>query len=466
MTESTLPQSKIEAKKPLSWWLFVPVIVAFIIIALIISSLGAVGPRIQISFPEGHGLKIGDSIKYRGIIAGEVSAVRFNQAHNGIQVDVTLHADAAFLARSESRFWIVRPTLSFSKVSGADTIIGARYIAVAPGEGETRTSFAGLAEEPPILERKPDALEIICQSDFRSGLRAGAPVMYRQVVIGRVLSVELASDGSAIESRMYIEPRSTSLIRANTEFWNASGFTFSGGIFGGLELSIDSLETLITGGIALAVPNQPGKQAINGDRFILHAKPDEDWLTWNPSIELSNFSRHLYNSDIPNVISTKSHWQESGFWGSKNNSAQAYAIATQNGLLGIESLMPASAPNIEFHIDDNVYHSDQHSIQAHGLILRPMALPFVPWPRTQMRVAQQIEDSYAIKSSDNYKHIPVSKITKNEHTWTCDVRDLNKSWNGCPVISVTDKKIIGFLSVTSDGVVMVPLSTEVLESLD
>ena len=465
MSEEIIPTSTIVAKPKFSWWVLIPVIIALLIILIILSALGSVGPKIQISFPEGHGLKTGDAVKYRGIIAGEITEVRFNDAQDGINVTVSLHPDASFLARSESRFWIVRPTLSISKISGADTIIGARYIAVAPGAGEKQKIFTGLAEEPPILERKPDALEIICQSDFRSGLRSGAPVLYRQIVIGRVLSVNLASDGSAIESRLYIEPRFTSLIRDNTEFWNASGFTFSGGIFGGLELSIDSLETLMTGGISLAVPNQPGKQAINGDRYILRNQPEEEWMHWNPSIELGSAMNGLYPSDIANVFAIKSTWTESSFWGTKNHEQNGYAVYCNNGVLGLASLLPEKAGNLKLHIEDNTYEPQEPTAQARGLALRNVKVPYVPWLSKNIRIPQQLEDAYAIKNVDTYKHIPVSKITKHENNWVCDVRDLDKSWHGCPVLSLKDKKLIGFLSVHGGGQIIVPMNGKIMECL-
>ena len=120
-------------------------------IALIWISVGSSGPSIVIQFNEGHGLKAGDVLRHRGIDVGQVTAVKLNQELSGITVNVTLDEASSGLARQGSRFWIVRPQLSLAGASGLETALGAKYIAVAPGEAtaENQTQFQGLTAPPP-----------------------------------------------------------------------------------------------------------------------------------------------------------------------------------------------------------------------------------------------------------------------------------------------------------------------------
>ncbi len=467
MNNPDVVQSEIIPKKPFPWWILLPIVTAVIIISMSTLALVQVGPKITIEFPDGHGIKVGDALKHRGIVAGEVTDVALNANTKSISVEVRLEKDAHFLARKGSRFWIVRPTLSISQISGADTIIGARYIAVAPGSGLKQLDFIGLETEPPILNREPNGLEIICQAHFRSGLRAGAPVLYRQFVIGRVVSVDLASDASAIEARLYINADYTGLIRDNTVFWNASGFTFSGGIIGGLQLTVDSIETLLSGGVALAVPSKPGRQAKNGQRFTMHATAEEDWLKWSPSIEVFKQQTRIHASDIPNVLAATSQWQEKGFWGNKQLRRQGFLIYTNNGLLGLNTLLQPKNDTAELVIDKHKQSLGSILWQNENLALIKTQVPRIPWPKNRFRFADQPEDAYVILDGTRNKHLPVARFKIVDGQWRYEQNGvLDKSWHGAPVIAKSDKQLIGFLSADDYHIAVIPLPKTLSDQLD
>ena len=61
------------------------------------SDLDAVDIRIR--FAKGHGLAIGDPVRHRGIVVGEVTAVGLNEDLRGVAVDVRLTGSAAEVAR-------------------------------------------------------------------------------------------------------------------------------------------------------------------------------------------------------------------------------------------------------------------------------------------------------------------------------------------------------------------------------
>ena len=124
------------------WWLTL----LCVIVAAVLTwfSTGTSGPEIVIHFDEGHGIKAGDALRHRGIDVGQVVSVDLNADLSGIDVRVRLSSAAAGLARDGSRFWIVRPQLSLTAVSGLDTALGAKYIAVDPGELIAPTRAAGV----------------------------------------------------------------------------------------------------------------------------------------------------------------------------------------------------------------------------------------------------------------------------------------------------------------------------------
>lgn len=59
------------------------------------------------------------------------------------------------------------------------------------------------------------------------------------------------------------------------------------GLFRGVEINLESLRSLVAGGIAFATPNDPkGKAAKDGMVFRLYEKPKKEWLEWTPEIPI------------------------------------------------------------------------------------------------------------------------------------------------------------------------------------
>ena len=75
------------------------------------------------------------------------------------------------------------------------------------------------------------------------------------------------------------------LIRVGSRFWMVGGVDVDFGLFRGLQINVDSLRSLVTGGIAFASPDE-GEIAREGTTFLLHDKPQKEWLDWRPKITI------------------------------------------------------------------------------------------------------------------------------------------------------------------------------------
>jgi paraquat-inducible protein B len=70
-------------------------------------------------------------------------------------------------------------------------------------------------------------------------------------------------------------------------FWNVGGVQVSGGLFRGVEVKVESLRSLLVGGIAFATPNGARAAPVkSGTVFQLGNGPKPEWLAWAPSIPL------------------------------------------------------------------------------------------------------------------------------------------------------------------------------------
>jgi paraquat-inducible protein B len=241
------------------------------------------GIAVTIDFQDGAGLRAGDPISYRGVHVGQVTRVRLDEALQGVVVEAELDKSAAGLAVEGTRFWIVQPQISLSKISGLETLLGPRYIAVAPGEGGAMADFVGRERSPEEEEIEHDGLRIVLEAARAGSLSVGAPVTYREIRVGAITGVRLAPNGQLVLVDAVIAPAHAHLVRDNTVFFNTSGASLDVG-FTGVTVRAESLSTIVAGGVAFATPTKAGEPVASGQHFALRSQVDDDWLEWSPDL--------------------------------------------------------------------------------------------------------------------------------------------------------------------------------------
>ncbi len=188
-------------------------------VILVVVSIGSSGPRITVRFSEGYGIKPGDRLKHRGIEVGEVIAVELDTDLKGVLITMELTPAAEAIAREGSRFWIERPHISLSRISGLETVVGAKHVGVLPGPADGKQMFDFEGEESPPLFHDSDSVEITVHFQNGYGLAAGVVAKHRGIVIGEVTSVELDSKFHGVAVRVRLTGQATGLARAGSQFW-------------------------------------------------------------------------------------------------------------------------------------------------------------------------------------------------------------------------------------------------------
>lgn len=247
------------------------------------------GPLVWVEFERGEGIAAGDPVSYRGVRVGDVRAVTLSPDLKRIVVEARLRRDAAGLAVEGSRFWIVRPEISAGRVSGLETLLGPRYLECEPGDtgasSKAARRFVGI-ERGPGRAAGDGALEIVVIAPDRGSLMVDSPVTYRGIMVGAVREIALSPDARGVELRLAVEPAYRALVRNNTRFWNSGGIGVDWGLWRGLSVRAESLQTAVGGGIAFATPSKPGELVGDGARFVLESEPKKEWLDWAPAIDL------------------------------------------------------------------------------------------------------------------------------------------------------------------------------------
>jgi paraquat-inducible protein B len=158
----------------------------------------------------------------------------------------------------------------------------------APENWSTWSPQITLASDAPIAvthsAMASNGFHVVLVTSQVDSLGEGDPIFFRGMQIGKLGVPRLGEDASEVFVDAKIEDRYAYLVRANTQFWNISGFSIDLG-WGGLDVDTGPLTTLIRGGVQIATPEPPEGYAEPGSRFDLRAAPDLEWQAWSPALD-------------------------------------------------------------------------------------------------------------------------------------------------------------------------------------
>jgi len=278
-------QLRLLAHLPIVW--LVPAIALGVALWLIYPEYIDRGTQITIEFANAPGIQVGNTdLEYRGVPAGKVKEVKLKKDLQGVLVRVRLEEQAKSLARKGAQFWIERPQVDLSGVSGLETLLTGARINVIPGTGPLEKYFVGLAN-PPSLNGTGLGRAFFVFSEHMGTLEPRASVLYKGFKVGEVETSQLTGDARGILTRLRIYNPYVNLVRTNTRFWDAGGLSVHLSLFGG-SIKTTSLESIIAGAVAFATPEEPAEPAAEGAQFILYAKAEEKWEKWSPPIEIQS----------------------------------------------------------------------------------------------------------------------------------------------------------------------------------
>jgi paraquat-inducible protein B len=213
------------------------------------------GPTVEIVFKTASGLQAGKTkVKFKDVEIGEVSAISVMDDLESVLVKAELTSGSERYLTDKTRFWVARPRVTASRVSGLETLLSGAYIAIDPvPSGERQHRFVGLAEPPVITTDEPGS-RFRLRSPTLGSLNLGSPVYYRHIQVGQVVSYELDEDGSAVTITIFVTRPHDRLAYSNTRFWNASGVDIDLSA-SGFSVDTESLLSVMIGGVAFDTPN-------------------------------------------------------------------------------------------------------------------------------------------------------------------------------------------------------------------
>ncbi len=255
-------------------WL-IPIIAALIGGWLGIKAMIDQGPTITISFSTAEGLEPEKTrVKYRSMDIGRVTGMTFSEDRKRVIATVAISKEAKPFLVEDTRFWVVRPRVSGTQISGLGTLLSGAYIAMDVGaSSDSKRKFTGL-DVPPIVTVDLPGRHFQLHADDLGSLDVGSPVYFRRVQVGSVVAYELDKDGVGIKMRVFINAPYDQHVKADTRFWQASGFDMVLDA-NGIRLNTESVASMLLGGVAFQTPTESAQAAPAKENASFALYPDQ-----------------------------------------------------------------------------------------------------------------------------------------------------------------------------------------------
>lgn len=268
----TTEQATISQGRKFSGIWIIPLLALAMGLYMVVHTWMTEGPEIEIAFSTADGLEEGKTkVKYRNVNMGLVESVHLNDKFDGVIATVKLDRQALPLLREDTHFWVVTARVGMGNISGLDTLLSGAYIQIAPGTGKKdERSFVAL-EQPPLTPTGAAGIRLRLVSDSAASITAGDAVLYNQYKVGRVEKMTFDVTDRKAHYTLFIDAPYHKLVDSHTRFWDISGVSLSAGA-DGFKLQTGSLETVLLGGVAFAVPPNidKGSPVEDNAEFILY----------------------------------------------------------------------------------------------------------------------------------------------------------------------------------------------------
>lgn len=267
-------RSRLDHKRRVSWIWAIPVVTLIIGSWLAWSTLSQRGPLITITFQTAEGLQANQShVRHKDVDMGVVTKVQLAPDRNGVEITVRMSREAEPLLTEGARFWVVRPRFFAGSLEGLQTLFSGSYIDLLPapgGGGEPKREFVGL-ENPPVLQSDVPGRTFLLKAQRIGSLNLGSPIMFRDLDVGEVLGWDIGEMAREITVHAFVRAPFDKYVHNDSRFWNASGMrvVLTGT---GLQLQMESLRSVLLGGIAFDTPDGSTETAESeADRtFVLY----------------------------------------------------------------------------------------------------------------------------------------------------------------------------------------------------
>ena len=264
-------------------WL-IPIVAASIGLWMVITTINSQGPLITLELDNAEGIEPGKTpIKTRSVEIGKVQTVHLDDDLKHVIVTAQMNVEAEPLLLEDTRFWVVKPRICKSGISGLNTLLSGSYLELQPGKSKEHKLEFTVLDTPPVTPANAPGLRIELTSEQDSALAIGDPVLYRGFTVGRVEQAEFKSDSRLMRYQLFIQAPYDALVTTNTRFWLNQGVQLQAAT-DGIKIKSGTLETILSGGVSFSIPAgwELGEPVKSYRSFSLYADEDSSTIRRYP----------------------------------------------------------------------------------------------------------------------------------------------------------------------------------------
>ncbi|OBX00802.1 PqiB family protein [Gallibacterium genomosp. 1] len=241
----------------------------------------SVGHEIMLFVDNADNLTIGMPLRYLGLEVGTIQKISLDEQKQKVIALASIQRDYFnALSKKGSHFTLVTPQLSAGGVQNLDALLKP-YINVNFGQGKTQTQFT-LSRTSGENNKYQNGFPLVLETENAASLSIGAPVLYRGVEVGAINNIKLNTTSDRVFVDIQLAQQYRHLVRQNSEFWLASGYSLDIG-WSGVDFQTGTAQQLLRGGIAFSTPSgkivQPVAKAYQ--HFLLQTKKPAESQNWN-----------------------------------------------------------------------------------------------------------------------------------------------------------------------------------------
>ncbi|MFP4864307.1 intermembrane transport protein PqiB [Providencia rettgeri] len=273
MTDKETPQANAKISKLKSWspvWV-IPIVTLLLGAWVLFYHFSNQGPEVTLITYNAEGIEAGKTkIKSRSVDIGVVESVTLDDNFSRVIIKARLNNEMKELLRTDSAFWIVKPTIGRDGVTGLGTLLSGAYIELQPGLAAKEHFEFTLLDTPPLASPDAKGIRVVLVSDKAGQLNPGDPVLFRGYRVGSVETSNFDMDKRDMRYQLFINAPYDKLISSNVRFWKDSGIAFDMSSQG-VHVEMGSIATLLTGGVSFDVPTGwvPGVNVKENTEFQL-----------------------------------------------------------------------------------------------------------------------------------------------------------------------------------------------------
>lgn len=279
--EQVVYKPKIEQKKPVSFIWVLPLIILGVLGWIAYESYMKKGTNITVIFKSAEGLKEGVTpLEYKGLQLGKVTEISMHEDLKSVKVNILVKKEVAkYVANESSQFWIRKPTISLTKISGLSTLISGHKIELSPkfkkeedyNSTNEQLFFEGLDTQPND-EYEDNGYYISLIANDKDNVEIGTPIFYNKFQIGEIISKEFKYEKVFLSA--YIYDKFNYLVNQSSKFVINEALKVNYGA-SGLNIEVGSLYSALVGGVTVVTPNKDAKKIEKEEVYTLFAKKDD-----------------------------------------------------------------------------------------------------------------------------------------------------------------------------------------------